>query len=425
MAEEVRAGMEEKVKLNEAKVCIVGLGYVGMPLARAFSQYFEVVGYDVNEKKVKELKANEENMEFTSDPSLIKEADFIIIAVPTPVTKSKEPNLSFVMSAAETVGKNLKKDCVVVLESTVYPGVTEEVVKPILEKESGMRCGEDFKIAYSPERINPGDEKYSLDKITKIIAGMDEETTEIVAELYKKVIPSIFEARDIKTAEAAKVIENVQRDLNIALMNELSLIFDKMGLDTKAVLEAAGTKWNFHKYKPGLVGGHCIPVDPYYLVYKAKALGYHPQVILAGRAINDYMPKHVALMTVKALNDVRKVIRDSKVLIMGLTYKENVPDTRESPVREIVKELGEFGVKMFGYDPLLEKGDVENFGVDALERLSVKVDAVIITVAHDEFKKIDLEDIKKFMNDKPVLIDVRGMYDAKDAERKDFYYRRL
>ena len=425
MAEEVRAGMEEKVKLNEAKVCIVGLGYVGMPLARAFSQYFEVVGYDVNEKKVKELKANEENMEFTSDPSLIKEADFIIIAVPTPVTKSKEPNLSFVMSAAETVGKNLKKDCVVVLESTVYPGVTEEVVKPILEKESGMRCGEDFKIAYSPERINPGDEKYSLDKITKIIAGMDEETTEIVAELYKKVIPSIFEARDIKTAEAAKVIENVQRDLNIALMNELSLIFDKMGLDTKAVLEAAGTKWNFHKYKPGLVGGHCIPVDPYYLVYKAKALGYHPQVILAGRAINDYMPKHVALMTVKALNDVRKVIRDSKVLIMGLTYKENVPDTRESPVREIVKELGEFGVKMFGYDPLLEKGDVENFGVDALERLSVKVDAVIITVAHDEFKKIDLEDIKKFMNDKPVLIDVRGMYDVKDAERKDFYYRRL
>jgi len=425
MVEKVRAGMEEKVKLNEAKVCIVGLGYVGMPLARAFSQYFEVVGYDVNEKKVKELKANEENMEFTSDPSLIKEADFIIIAVPTPVTKSKEPNLSFVTSAAETVGKNLKKGCVVVLESTVYPGVTEEVVKPILEKESGLRCGEDFKIAYSPERINPGDETYSLDKITKIIAGMDEETTEIVVELYKKVIPSIFEARDIKTAEAAKVIENVQRDLNIALMNELSLIFDKMGLDTKAVLEAAGTKWNFHKYQPGLVGGHCIPVDPYYLVYKAKALGYHPQVILAGRAINDYMPRHVALMTVKALNDVRKVIRDSKVLIMGLTYKENVPDTRESPVREIVKELGEFGVKMFGYDPLLEKGDVENFGVDALERLSVKVDAVIITVAHDEFKKIDLEDIKKFMNDKPVLIDVRGMYDVKDAERKDFYYRRL
>jgi len=425
MVEKVRTGMEEKVKLNEAKVCIVGLGYVGMPLARAFSQYFEVVGYDVNEKKVKELKANEENMEFTSDPSLIKEADFIIIAVPTPVTKSKEPNLSFVTSAAETVGKNLKKGCVVVLESTVYPGVTEEVVKPILEKESGLRCGEDFKIAYSPERINPGDETYSLDKITKIIAGMDEETTEIVVELYKKVIPSIFEARDIKTAEAAKVIENVQRDLNIALMNELSLIFDKMGLDTKAVLEAAGTKWNFHKYQPGLVGGHCIPVDPYYLVYKAKALGYHPQVILAGRAINDYMPRHVALMTVKALNDVRKVIRDSKVLIMGLTYKENVPDTRESPVREIVKELGEFGVKMFGYDPLLEKGDIENFGVDALERLSVKVDAVIITVAHDEFKKIDLEDIKKFMNDKPVLIDVRGMYDVKDAERKDFYYRRL
>ena len=417
--------MKEKLKQNKALVCIVGLGYVGLPLAKAFSEYFKVIGYDVNEKKVKELNDNEENIDFTSDPFLIKQADFVIIAVPTPVTKSKEPDLSFVKSAAETVGKNLKKGCVVVLESTVYPGVTEEVVKPILEEESGLRCGEDFKIAYSPERINPGDEEHSLDKITKIIAGMDEETTEIVAELYKKVTSSIFEAKDIKTAEAAKVIENVQRDLNIALMNELSLIFDKMGLDTRAVLEAAGTKWNFHKYEPGLVGGHCIPVDPYYLVYKAKELGYHPQVILAGRAINDYMPRHVALMTVKALNDVGKVIKNSKVLIMGLTYKENVPDTRESPVREMVKELEEFGVKIFGYDPLLRKEDIAEFGVEALDGLSVNVDAVIIAVAHDEFKKIDLEDIKKFMNDKPVLIDVRGMFDVKNVERGGFCYRRL
>ena len=417
--------MKEKLKQNKAMVCIVGLGYVGLPLAKAFSEYFKVIGYDVNEKKVKELNDNEENIDFTSDPFLIKQADFVIIAVPTPVTKSKEPDLSFVKSAAETVGKNLKKGCVVVLESTVYPGVTEEVVKQILEEESGLRCGDAFKIAYSPERINPGDEEHFLDKITKVIAGMDEETTEIVAELYKKVTSSIFEAKDIKTAEAAKVIENVQRDLNIALMNELSLIFDKMGLDTRAVLEAAGTKWNFHKYEPGLVGGHCIPVDPYYLVYKAKELGYHPQVILAGRAINDYMPRHVALMTVKALNDVGKVIKNSKVLIMGLTYKENVPDTRESPVREMVKELEEFGVKIFGYDPLLRKEDIAEFGVEALDGLSVNVDAVIIAVAHDEFKKIDLEDIKKFMNDKPVLIDVRGMFDVKNVERGGFCYRRL
>jgi UDPglucose 6-dehydrogenase/UDP-N-acetyl-D-galactosamine dehydrogenase len=417
--------MKEKLKQNKALVCIVGLGYVGLPLAKAFSEYFKVIGYDVNEKKVKELNDNEENIDFTSDPFLIKQADFVIIAVPTPVTKSKEPDLSFVKSAAETVGKNLKKGCVVVLESTVYPGVTEEVVKQILEEESGLRCGDAFKIAYSPERINPGDEEHFLDKITKVIAGMDEETTEIVAELYKKVTSSIFEAKDIKTAEAAKVIENVQRDLNIALMNELSLIFDKMGLDTRAVLEAAGTKWNFHKYEPGLVGGHCIPVDPYYLVYKAKELGYHPQVILAGRAINDYMPRHVALMTVKALNDVGKVIKNSKVLIMGLTYKENVPDTRESPVREMVKELKEFGVEVFGYDPLLRKEDIAEFGMEALDGLSVNVDAVIIAVAHDEFKKIDLEDIKKFMNDKPVLIDVRGMFDVKNVERGGFCYRRL
>jgi len=417
--------IRDRLQKGEAVVCVVGLGYVGMPLAKAFSEHFKVIGYDVNEKKVKELNDNEENMEFTTDPALIKEADFIIIAVPTPVTKSKEPDLSYVKSAAETIGKNLKKGSVVVLESTVYPGVTEVVVKPILEEESGFRSGENFKIAYSPERINPGDEEHSLGKITKIVAGMDEETTEIVAELYKRVTSSIFEAKDIKTAEAAKVIENIQRDLNIALMNELSIIFDKMGLDTGAVLEAAGTKWNFHKYKPGLVGGHCIPVDPYYLVHKAEELGYHPQVILAGRAINDYMPRHVALIAVKALNDVGKVIKGSRVLIMGLTYKENVPDTRESPVREMVKELEEFGVKIFGYDPLLRKEDIAEFGMEALDGLSVKVDAVIIAVAHDEFKKMDLEDIQKLMKDKPVLIDVRGMFDVKNVERGGFCYRRL
>jgi len=344
--------------------------------------------------------------------------------VPTPVTKSKEPDLKYVKSATEIVGKNLKKGAVVVLESTVYPGVTEEIVEPILERKSGMKCGADFKIGYSPERINPGDEAHTLDKITKIVAGMDEETTEILADLYG-LITNVYKAKDIKTAEAAKVIENIQRDLNIALMNELAIIFEKMGLSTKDVLDAAATKWNFHHYSPGLVGGHCIPVDPYYLVYKAKELGYHPQVILAGRAINDYMPKHVAEMAIKGLNEVGKVIKGSKVLIMGLTYKENVPDTRESPVREMVKELKEFGVDVYGYDPLLSKEEIEAFGVKALDDFNVIMDCAIVAVAHDEFKKIGLDDIRKFMNDKPVLVDARGMFDEEEAKEKGFYYRRL
>ena len=286
-----------------------------------------------------------------------------------------------------------------------------------------MNCGIDFYIGYSPERINPGDEAHALDKITKIVAGMDEDTTERLAELYG-LITNVYKAKDIKTAEAAKVIENIQRDLNIALMNELAIIFHKMGLDTKSVLDAASTKWNFQHYKPGLVGGHCIPVDPYYLVYKAKEFGYHPQVILAGRAINDYMPKHVAEMAIKGLNEVGKVIKGSKVLIMGLTYKENVPDTRESPVREMVKELKEFGIDVFGYDPLLSKEEIEGFSVKALDKLNVKVDCVIIAVAHDQFKKMKLENVKKFMNDAPVLIDVRSMFDE-EAKSKGFYYKTL
>ncbi|MDI6885911.1 MAG: nucleotide sugar dehydrogenase [archaeon] len=378
--------------MKNKTVCIVGLGYVGLPLANAFSKHLKVIGFDIDEEKVGKLNENffasqsralpaspqaqkgltllktndEETTEFTSDPSKIKQADFVLICVPTPVTNSKEPDLRYVKSASEIIGRNLKKSAIVVLESTVYPGVTEEIVKPILERESGMNCGIDFKIGYSPERINPGDEAHTLNKITKIVAGMDEETTETLAELYG-LITTVYKAKDIRTAEAAKVIENIQRDLNIALMNELTIIFNKMGLDTRSVLEAAGTKWNFHPYTPGLVGGHCIPVDPYYLVYKAKELGYHPQVILAGRAINDYMPKHVAEMAIKGLNEVGKVIKGSKVLIMGLTYKENVPDTRESPVREMVKELKEFGVEIYGYDPLLDKEEIEGFEVKALD----------------------------------------------------------
>ena len=424
--------------MKDKIVCIAGLGYVGLPLAEAFSKHLKVIGFDINKAKIEKLNDdnNEDNLEFTADPSKIREADFVLICVPTPVTKSKEPDLKYVKSAAEIVGKNLKRGATVVLESTVYPGVTEEIVTPILEKESKMKCGIDFYIGYSPERINPGDEEHDLTKITKIVAGIDDETTENLAKLYG-LITNAYKAKDIKTAEAAKVIENIQRDLNIALMNELAIIFHKMGLDTKSVLEAASTKWNFQKYSPGLVGGHCIPVDPYYLVYKAKELGYHPQVILAGRAINDYMPKHVAEMAIKGLNEVGKIIKGSKVLIMGLTYKENVADTRESPVREIIKELKEFGIEIHGYDPLLSREEIEDFGVKTLDfsfstgflfskkKKCVKVDCVIVAVAHDEFKQMKLEDLTRMMNDIPVLIDVRGMFDEEAAKGKGFFYKRL
>lgn len=437
-------------KLKDAVVCVVGLGYVGAPLLEAFAKHFRVIGFDVDNKVVARLKQNNrrQNMLITHERAKIGQADFIIIAVPTPVTRSKEPDLSHVVGAAQIVGRNMKKGSTVILESTVYPGVTEDIVKPVLEKESGFQCGRDFKIAYSPERINPGDKEHTIDKVIKVVAGMDEETTDLVAELYGRIAPHIFKARDIKTAEAAKVIENIQRDLNIALVNELSLIFEMMGLSTKDVLEAASTKWNFHRYSPGLVGGHCIPVDPYYLVYKAKELGYHPQVILAGRAINDSMPKHVAEMTIKALNNVGKVIKGSKVLIMGLTYKENIADIRETPARGIIRELKEYGIDVYGYDPLLDDIETE-FGIKPYdfrlppidsrlhchceERSDVaisinstnQVDCIILAVAHEALVKITLAELKSIMNANPILIDVRGFFDGREAQERGFIYRNL
>jgi len=414
-------------KLEDATVCIVGLGYVGLPLAQAFSKKFKVIGFDIDTQKANQFKqqTNSPDLTITTDSKQINKADFVMICVPTPLTKSKEPDLSFVQDAAEIVSHNMKRGTTVILESTVYPGVTEETVKPILE-ESGLKCGVDFKLAYSPERINPGDKEHTLDKITKVVAGVDSETTELVAQLYSKITPLIFRARDIRTAEAAKVIENIQRDLNIALMNELSLIFDRMGLNTRDILEAARTKWNFYPYSPGLVGGHCIPVDPYYLVYKAKELDYHPQVILAGRAINDSMPKHVAQITIKALNNVGKVIRGSKVIIMGLTYKENIADTRETPAKEIIKELREYGVEIFGYDPLLDNIEQE-FKIKSLPSLSdiSGVDCVILAVVHEAFKEISLDKLKDIMSADPILIDVRGFLEPAKAEEYRFYYRCL
>ena len=412
--------------LKDKTVCIAGLGYVGLPLALAFSKHLATIGFDVDAGKIRELALANDNpgIAFTDDPGAVKNADFVVIAVPTPVTKSKDPDLSYIESAAMTVGRNLKRGAIVVLESTVYPGVTEEVLKPILEHESGLTCGTNFKIGYSPERINPGDDAHSLERITKIVSGMDRETTEALSSLYR-LITTVYEARDIRTAEAAKVIENIQRDLNIALANELALIFAKIGLSTRDVLEAAGTKWNFHRYSPGLVGGHCIPVDPYYLVHKAEELGYHPQVILAGRAINDSMPAHVAGLMIRGLNEVGKVIKGSKVLIMGLTYKENVADIRESPARGIVEGLREFGVEVYGWDPMLTREAILGFGVRAIEGVDAEMDGVVVAVAHDEFLGMGLSGVSGFLGAGAVVVDVRGMFDGDEVEGKGFYYKRI
>ncbi len=419
--------MSESPVSDKDIVCIIGLGYVGLPLAEAFSRSGRVIGYDIDSAKIKKLKENNDNQNllFTSNPEDIGQADFIIIAVPTPITRDKKPDLSLVINAARTISQNMKKGSVVVLESTVYPGVTEDILKPILE-ESGYKCGTDFKIAYSPERINPGDGEHALDKITKVVSGMDEATTEAVSQLYNKIVPATFKAKDIRTAEAAKVIENIQRDLNIALMNELTLIFQRMDIDIRDVIAAASTKWNFYTYSPGLVGGHCIPVDPYYLVYKAEELGYSSQVILAGRAINDSMPGHVAEMTIKALNDLGKVIKGSRVLIAGLTYKENVADIRQSPVKDIIKGLEEYGVEIIGYDPLLTNIE-SDFGIQAVYDLqnAKDIDCVILTVAHNTFQGIGLDGFKKIMRSNPLLIDIRGMFSKEEAQRKGFHYKIL
>jgi len=412
-------------KLLDKTVCVVGLGYVGLPLAEAFAEHLRTIGYRRDQKKVDELNKTKGNkIEATTDPKKIKLADFVIIAVPTPVTKAKDPDMEPVITASELVGRNLKKGAIVVMESTVYPGVTEDVMVPILEKESGMKCGRDFKVGYSPERINPGDEEHILPNIYKIVSGMDKESTDELCALYD-LVTNVYRAPDIKTAEAAKVIENVQRDLNIALMNELSMIFARMGLDTVEVLKAAGTKWNFHHYRPGMVGGHCIPVDPYYLVQKAKSLGYHPQVILAGRSINDGMPKYVAEMTIKSLIKVGKPVKDANVLIMGLTYKEDVADIRESPVENMVEELKEYEVNVFGYDPLLPASVIKHFGATPLPKLDKKMDAVIIAVAHKEFREMSLREIKGLMSAKPVLVDVRRIFGPAEAEKAGVCYRTL
>lgn len=410
--------------VRNATVCVIGLGYVGFPLAEAFSRHVTTIGFDIDTNKIKSIRNSNPSFLVTCLPEDIKKADYIMICVPTPVTITKQADLSFVCAAAEIAGKNLKQGATVVLESTVYPGVTEEVVKPILERASGLKCGEGFRIGYSPERINPGDTENVLPKITKIVAGMDDNTLDDLVELYG-LITNVYKSKNIQTAEAAKVIENIQRDLNIALMNELALIFHHLGIDTKDVLDAAGSKWNFLRFSPGLVGGHCIPVDPYYLVARAQEFDYHPQVILAGRAINDSMPKYVAMMAIEGINSIGKVIKGSKVLIMGLTYKENVADIRESPALEIIHELKRFGVNVYGLDPLLSDTTIEKFGIENFEKHRSKVDAIIITVAHNQFRNMTISQYKDFSNEDPILIDVRRMIKCEDAKEAGFYYKGL
>lgn len=434
----------EKIVAGEEKISLVGLGYVGMPIAVAFAKKVKVVGFDLNEAKIKLYQSGVDptrevgdevigktTVEFTADPGRLKEAKFHIVAVPTPVNEDHTPDLTPVEGASRLLGQNLTKGSIVVFESTVYPGVTEEICVPILEKESGLQCGVDFKIGYSPERINPGDKVHRLETITKIVSGMDEETLEEVAKVYELVVDAgVHRAESIKVAEAAKVIENSQRDINIAFMNELSIIFNKMGIDTKAVLEAAGTKWNFLKFSPGLVGGHCIGVDPYYLTYKAEQLGYHSQIILSGRRINDDMGKYVAESVVKHLIKADLAVNKAKVAILGFTFKENCPDTRNTKIIDIYNELGEYGIRPMVVDPVADKEEaLHHYGITFASMEEVKdMDAVIIAVAHDEFLKLDKEQIRGFFNPKnrvKVLADIKGLLERKEYSDEKFSYWRL
>ena len=435
----------EKIVNGEEKISLVGLGYVGMPIAVAFSKKVKVVGFDLNAKKIELYKSgidptnevgNEAikacTVDFTADESKLKEAKFHIVAVPTPVNDDHTPDLTPVEGASEIVGRNLTKGAIVVYESTVYPGVTEDVCVPILERESGLKCGVDFKVGYSPERINPGDKVHRLETITKIVSGMDEETLDEVAKVYELVVEAgVHRAESIKVAEAAKVIENSQRDINIAFMNELSIIFNKMGIDTQSVLKAAGTKWNFLKFYPGLVGGHCIGVDPYYLTYKAEEMGYHSQIILSGRRINDDMGKYVAESTVKNLIKADVSIKNAKVAILGFTFKENCPDTRNTKIVDIYNELKEYGITAQIADPAADADEAKRlYGIRFVDMASIKdCDAVILAVAHEQFKDLSAADFDKMFkagdNSEKVLVDIKGLLDRKAYEAAGYNYWRL
>lgn len=422
---------------KEKYLSVIGLGYVGLPLALALAKHFRVIGFDINEDRVKlmqkqidpscELEAGDflgKDIVFTADPEDLRRAHFHIVAVPTPIDAHKVPNLAPLIGASKTVGKILKQGDYVIFESTVYPGCTEEDCIPILEEESGLVFGQDFKVGYSPERINPGDKEHTVEHILKIVSGSDQDALEEIASVYGQAITAgVYKASSIKVAEAAKVIENTQRDLNISFMNELSIIFDRMNLDTQEVLAAAGTKWNFLKFSPGLVGGHCIGVDPYYLLHKSKEIGYDPQVIVSGRRINDNMPAFIAKRLVQMLAQRNKNPNECKVLIMGITFKENVADIRNSKVIDVVKELQQYAVNVHITDPLASPNEVSNkYNLTLSDNPSTAYDAVLVAVNHNEYRDLTLDYFKSIMTSDPILLDLKGIY-QKPAENGLLYWR--
>ncbi|WP_077600820.1 nucleotide sugar dehydrogenase [Oceanobacillus sojae] len=429
----------QQIQDKNAKISVIGLGYVGLPLAVELAKEYDVVGFDLNEAKIAQYRKGidvtdevgnealkDSSLVLTSAPSDISDCKFHIVAVPTPINSDKTPNLNPVISASEIVGKHLSEGSIVVYESTVYPGTTEEVCIPILEENSHLEYGKDFKVGYSPERINPGDKVNTLVTIQKIVSGSDEEALKEISALYGSIIRGgIFEAQSIKVAEAAKVIENSQRDINIAFMNELSMVFNKMDIDTKAVLEAAGTKWNFLKFTPGLVGGHCIGVDPYYFTYKAEQLGYHSQIILAGRKINDDMGRYIASNIIKKMIKSKLQINGARVAILGLTFKENVADVRNTKVNDIVDELTEYGVDVLVHDPKASPEEVkEVFGFELVQDNELKeLDAVVLAVPHEEYNEYRASDfLSMYRTEDKVFIDIKGVYGRKALEAEGFNY---
>lgn len=430
---------------RKENIAVVGLGYVGMPIAVSFARKANVIGFDVNRKKIELYAAgvdvtnevgseilSKTTVDFTSDEKALRNAKFIIVAVPTPVNTDHTPDLSPVIGASEIVGRNITEGTIVVYESTVYPGCTEDVCVPILEEQSGLKCGTDFKIGYSPERINPGDKVHRLENIHKIVSGMDKESLEEIKNIYDLVIEvGTYPVSSIKTAEAVKVVENSQRDINIAFMNELAMVFDKMGIDTNEVVDGMNTKWNALGFRPGLVGGHCIGVDPYYFTYQAEKLGYHSQIVLNGRMVNDRMGAFVADAAVKKMINAGQAPQKSKVVIMGLTFKENCPDTRNSKVEDIIKQLGTYGIKPVVIDPWASELDaMTEYGVElhSFEH-AYDADCIIVAVAHNEFKRISLEKLKSYYKKGPdsdkVLIDVKGIYCVSDLEKSGLRWWRL
>jgi UDP-N-acetyl-D-galactosamine dehydrogenase len=438
---EINMNLFERIVSKEANISIIGLGYVGLPLAVEFAKNYNVIGFDVNEEKLEKYKKGvdvtnevgdnvlqQSSILFSNNAEDLKNCKFHIVAVPTPINSDKTPNLNPVIGASEILGRNLTKGSIVVYESTVYPGTTEEICIPILERESGLKFGTDFKVGYSPERINPGDKVNTLPKIIKIVSGSDQESLKEISNLYGSIIEAgIHEAESIKVAEAAKVIENAQRDINIAFMNELSIVFNKMGVSTKAVLEAAGTKWNFLKFTPGLVGGHCIGVDPYYFTYKAEQLGYHSQIILSGRKINDDMGRYVASNIIKQMIKVKQEVSGARVAVLGLSFKENVPDVRNTKVIDIIRELKEYDVNVIVYDPVADPSEtIEEFGITLADKEDLKdLDGVVFAVPHEEVKKdFSLDHLETLYRkeEKKVLVDIKSVFHKNECEQKGFNY---